>query len=185
MILNKGGLTMTASIRKRVLAGGCAALFALVLAPGSARAEEKGSVELFGGGLFIDSRLGDSYARLDVLGLRAAWGLSERWSLEGSASHIDNDSNADIWGLDVSARYLLNPGKRSRVYVLGGPGWLRFDGGDEEGSEDSLTLHAGLGVEIPIQDRFYFRPDVKLLWLEDDPSNNIHTELTLGFGLRF
>ncbi len=161
------------------------ALLALLSGPALVQAkEEPRSVEVFAGAFYIDSDFGDSDLRQDVFGTRLAFGLSDRWSLEGVFSHVDFEGDLTAWFVEGSARYRLNPGARHRFYAFGGPGWLAVSDLDDD-YDSSFTLHAGMAVELAITERFYFRPDARVRWIETLPRDDLHTELSVGFGWRF
>ncbi len=109
-------------------------------------------------------------------GLRGSFHLSNNWVLEGSVSRY---GNYDVWFADLSAKFYFKNRGRVGVYLLGGPGYLF---GSDAGV-DEATVHLGLGLEIPIKDRFYLRPEVRGMALMDDLSTS-DALFSLGVGWR-
>lgn len=157
------------------------ALLALLAAAPAAHAD--GSFGLFGGQFLVASEV-DSDSRLDVLGLRAGWSLAPGWAVEGSVSALD-EGRVDLAFADLSLRWMPRPEERARYYAVGGPGVLRVEVDDDVGGDpdDELTAHLGAGVEIGLGRRFVLRPDVRWRWIDGD--DDLHTEATVGVGVRF
>ncbi len=110
------------------------------------------------------------------LGLRGALHLTHRFALEGSLCRFEN---YDAWMGDVSAKYYLKNRGRVAVYAVGGPG-LIF-GSDVSG--DEMTVHLGVGLEFPIGNHLFVRPEVRGMALAKD-LDTADTVFSLGVGWR-
>ena len=140
----------------------------------------------------------------DAVGLRFRIPFGENWSVEASWSHKDGESDfffgEDLYGgdfVDLSLRYDLINAERLTFFVFGGPGWYSLkvpDYGyvfpfdlslpsvrDEEGG----SIHAGVGLEVRLNERFYVRPDIRHRTLEGFDFEETSTESSFAVGWRF
>ncbi|MEM7050321.1 MAG: outer membrane beta-barrel protein [Acidobacteriota bacterium] len=107
--------------------------------------------------------------------------------------------DTDILFFDASAVWYPSWGNGA-FSLYGGPGWAFVDaeasasttvfGGlvisdAAEVSDDSLTLHAGVGYEIELGPSFYLRPDVKARWIEELSGTDFEGSLALGYRFGF
>lgn len=165
------------------LAAGIAWL-SLVAAAATAQAEDRFSLELFAGVDSLDDAFDD---RNDTTyGLRAGRFVTPHWGFEATISEVE--SEADIFFLDMSARYSLLHSGRHRLFLLGGAGLFRyeFDSFSRSFSTEDLTLHVGLAYTYDLSERFYLRPQFLNRWINTDFGfDEFQEELSLGIGLRF
>ncbi len=159
-------------------------LFALGSTAATAQEEEGFSLELFVG---FDSFNSAFDNRDDITyGLRAGHFVSPRWGFEAAISEVD--SEADIFFLDLSARFSLLHNGRHRLFLLGGAGVFRFEFDElSRGfTTEDLTLHVGLVYTYDLSERFYLRPQFLNRWINTDFGfDEFQEELSLGIGLRF
>lgn len=174
-----------------------AVLLTLALAAAPAQAQAgSGSFELYAGYYSPDSNILDD----DVTyGVRAGYRLSDAFAVEGSVGRYEDSQ--DILGLaqvdfeltlvDASAVWYLNPGSSSEFFIFGGPGWAFADASADflgvpldSASDDTLTLHAGLGLNLGLTERVYLRPEARARWFDDsDDAVDVEASLALGFNL--
>lgn len=140
-------------------------------------ASAQGSFDLFAG-IFSEDEL-------DVFGLRAGWDLTPVWGVEGSVSRADAGPLVSYSG-DVSLRWMPNPERRARFYLLGGPGVIHFELDPEVfgDADQEVTAHLGGGVEIDLTRGFVLRPDLRARWIAGLGSS-FQAEATIGLGIRF
>lgn len=156
-------------------------------APASFAQNSGAYVEAFAGKIFYET---DFDLDETTFGARGGYRFGERWGVEGTISRQDVDDFIDfeIYFIDVSLRRSLVQGERTELFFVGGPGLFRADFGSFpfNDTEDELALHAGLGLDIKLGERFYLRPDVRARWVDGDLfDEDIHTEATFGVGFRF
>lgn len=181
-------------VQRSVGAAVGAVLLTLALAAAPAQAQAgTGSFELYAGYYFPDSDVLDD----DVTyGVRGGYRLSDSFGIQGSVGRYEDSENIlglanvnlELTLVDASAVWYFNPGSSSEFFVFGGPGWAFADvNADFLGipldsvSDDTFTLHAGLGLNIGLTDRIYLRPDVRARWF-DDSNDEVDLEASLAVG---
>jgi len=147
------------------------------------RGHEK-SFELYSGYYFPDGEADEDL----TLGLRG--GLrSGAFALQATLGRVDSsdglDADFELTLLDLSAIRYLGRGERGELLVYGGPGWAWLDLGAT--SQDTLTLHAGIGWISDLGRRAYLRPDARLRWFDQRPTSagDADVEVTLAIGWRW
>lgn len=161
---------------------------ALVLAAGTASAQAGDvSFELYGGVYSPSGGLDDEL----TYGLRGGYRATNAFGLEASVGRFDISQppvELDVILVDLSFKGYLNSGSKAEVFLFGGPGWAFIDAnafGNTVFSDDSLTLHAGIGVDISLGQHVYLRPDVRGRWFEKSASNDVDVEASLALGFTF
>lgn len=129
-------------------------------------------VELFLSSLFASSATEGSF------GVRGSWHRNRRFALEGSLSRVA--VSIDIFLADFSAKYYLRDRAKTDVYVIGGPGAIWADAFDNT----EATVHLGVGMEVNLSKRLYFRPELRGRWLVDAFDATTIGDLSLGLGWR-
>ncbi len=162
--------------------------FALLALPLSAAAQEEprgASFELFGGASSAYSRgsgRSDLTLHAESFGVRGGFHLTDVWSLEAELSRSSHDGPA--YDGEVSAKAYLFQTDRFRLFGLAGAGLHHEDASGR--SNDSSTVHAGIGAEIGLSAKTYFRPEIRARWPTSHPNgDNRVLEATVGFGWRF
>jgi hypothetical protein len=143
-----------------------------------------------------------------LINFRAGWFLAENRGVEGQlwysettgtrvysatfvggVRHIALDFDTNVYGFDVSAVFCLNPSSKHNLFVVGGVGYANVDMAGVE-DEDTLTVHFGLAARISMTKHFYFRPDVRYLYMNgidfrfregDSKLNNILITVSTGW----
>ncbi len=176
----------------------------LLLAPAAAA---QGNFEIFAGAAY-SSEPGD-YIGTGSVGLRGGYRFTDRWGLQGSLSRVESfdlyvpyvDFGVDATYLDASAVLFVTPRRKAELFFYGGVGvvfidadaGIRFHARDfakhhtrvaVSASDEELTAHLGVGVNIKLTQRMYLRPDLRLRWLGGD-NDSTESETTLGLGWRF
>lgn len=169
------------------------AVLALAAAPALAEVAE-GNWYLEGGlGYYIgdgdDTKTDQGYPdELEIendylINFRAGWFLAEDRGVEGQLwysettatrtftiaaiggiRHVTLNFGTNVYGFDVGAVFCLNPPRKHNLFVVGGVGYANVDMSGVE-DEDTLTLHFGLAARISMTKHFYFRPDVRYLYM--------------------
>lgn len=117
-----------------------------------------------------------------VFGVQVGW-IENRLGVSGSLSTFGDRVEAkdvDLLFFDVSVHFNAVRGEHFTFDVFGGPGWSFVDGGDGFGVDDSVTVHAGLGIRAG-SESFFVRPDVRARWSDD----KVGYEARLGIGWQF
>jgi hypothetical protein len=152
--------------------------------------------ELFGG-YFVPDDLDDDWVYGVRFGRRGVgnwgWQVGGSWYQNESAFSDSGNIDADLVNVDFSAAYYPGDGNFS---IFFGPGFLnadidnRFTGAEH--SDDTFSLHLGVGYEADINPHFYVKPDVRVRWYElsglRDPGSNddeFTYEGTIALGWRF
>ena len=160
---------------------------AVLLTPvASGPAVAEGSFELYLGYYFPDE---DAVDEDLTYGIRLGHRFSDRFGLQATLGRYETEVDfVDIEAIfaDLSLILFTNPGQKAELLIYGGPGWafVEAEAGSLEASDDSLTVHLGIGLDIALSEKFYLRPDVQGRWFEEG-DDEIDLELTLGFGFRF
>lgn len=147
--------------------------------------QEKGSFELYLGSYFPDGEQVDE----DVTyGIRAGYRFLDRFGLQGTLGRYETEIDfldLETTFADLSLVWFMNPHRRAEFLIYGGPGWAFLEAGANlsEVSDDSLTAHLGLGVDIGLGGRFFLRPDLRARWFEQG-DNEIDIEASLAVGLK-
>ena len=144
-----------------------------ISSPDDFRQKRQHQVEIFVSSIFANSATDGSF------GLRGAFQLKKRFHLEAGLSRIND--RADFLLADISAKYYLRDRERTDVFVLAGPGILYSS---DLGSEE-VMVHAGVGAEFSVGQRFYLRPELRGRWFVEDVDAVSIGDLSLGFGWRF
>lgn len=165
-------------------------IFVFLTAPGHAHAQEPTTdpveepfpgafddpknprVEVFLSSLFASSATEGSF------GVRGSWHLKRRFALEGSLSRLA--VGIDIFLADFSTKYYLRDRGRTDVYAVGGLGAIWAD--DFVNTE--TTLHLGIGLEVDLTKRLYFRPEIRSRWFARAIDGTVIGDLSLGLGWR-
>lgn len=122
-----------------------------------------------------------TYRRTRQWGLRIS-GLAGQPEISG-ASWTGDD--ARLRALDVSLVRFW-PDSRWELFSSFGVGWqwLELDPpGPGEQHLDSPTLDLGVGLTVPLNDRWFVRPETQARWVFDD--DTLHWGVGVGIGLRF
>ncbi|MEM1203327.1 MAG: porin family protein [Acidobacteriota bacterium] len=164
-----------------------AAVLMLLLASSPSWAKhEKGGIEVPVGVGYLSS---SDDLDLTVYGLRAHVRFNPRWAMEGSLTVQDGlDSDDDPLFFDLSARVTAYEWKSAEMFALFGAGFVDFDTRifNTRISSTSATFHAGLGIQVDLNERLYLRPDLRYRWGSDlDSIDDGITELTAALGWRF
>lgn len=163
------------------------ALVVLLTSVGSGRAVAQGSFELYLGSYFPE---GEEVDEDLTYGIRAGSRFSDRFGLQGTLGRYETEIDfidLETTFADLSLVWFTNPGHRAEFSIYGGPGWafLKAEADSLEASDgDSLTAHFGAGLNIPLSDRFFLRPEVRARWFEEG-GNEIDVEATLACGIKF
>jgi Outer membrane protein beta-barrel domain len=165
------------------------ALSIVAMTANDARAQWNGSVEAFLG--HYEPSVTDEADGELSWGVRGGYRLVPRAGFELMVERLTSSEDAFklvLTNLDLSGKVYLNPDARAELYLLGGPGWafvnLEF-GGRSAQIADSLTAHAGVGVEVALWETFYLRPEVRARWYEKSETDDLEIEGSLALGLRF
>ena len=161
-------------------------LFAVLL-PAAAMAQPgNGRFEIYGG-IYRPEGLDDEL----TYGLRAGYKLSDHFGIDGTAGTFtvkEDPVEVDVILVDLSLKAYLSSGDKAQFFLFAGPGWAFLDAsafGIDVLSEDSLTAHAGVGLDLWLSDRLYLRPDVRGRWFEQADSNDLDWEASLALGFSF
>ena len=111
-------------------------------------------------------------------GLRGSFHVTDRFVLEGTLNRFHE---IDFYFADLSAKYYLRNHGRAAVYMLAGPG-IVF-GSDLV--ETEATLHAALGLEVPVSEHIYLRPELRGRWALEDLDGGGIADASLAVGWRF
>lgn len=147
-------------------------------------------------------RLG--YVFTKHLGLQATLGWFEGDGTYTHPAYGKQTISPSIVPLDISLMGYINPDSRAVFTAYGGIGYAFQDadvdvncnvlpdpvddlcradkGARESHTDDSFTLHAGVGAKIDVTESFYLRPDARVRWFEDREDNEMDWEVSLGFG---
>jgi len=137
---------------------------------------------------------------VEPLGFRGSYALDQNWAVEGSFSFRDQDSESFLGDWHVEERYLdfsvrrkIIRNRRLEFFAFGGLGAFRWNEDfqiNPEGwpiDEESLTLNLGLGLNVNIGRRFYFRTDLRHHATDLDKLDYFLTnggQLSLGLGFK-
>jgi hypothetical protein len=83
--------------------------------------------------------------------------------------------------VDLSFQWFTNPGSGTEFFLFAGPGWAYVDAAGF--NDDSLTVHGGLGVKIPLGEKVYLRPDARVRWFDNGGDTDVEASLAQGFEL--
>lgn len=182
----------------RWLLPGVMAVAAAAWAPATLAAvsADTAEIELHAGWYFPDEQGNESLDDL-VYGVRFGYNFVERFGMQLDISHFDTEDefrfdpdgtggvapfNAhfeyDQLMADISLEWQVNPDDMAVFQLYGGPGYVWSDsqisgpGFKGDGDFNTWSLHAGVGVQIGITDRFYIRPDARGRWFDADDDSS-------------
>ena len=159
----------------------CAAILTLVgfAAPCALAKTEKGQgeLEIYAGWYKPKDIDGDF-----TYGLRAGGNVTPRFGIQGSIGHTEPsekflgvDVTFKLTLVDASFEWHVNPEGRGVFTVYGGPAWafVSASGGGGSASDDSFSLHFGVGGKIDASGRVYVRPDARVRWFEKSHNGDV------------
>ncbi len=134
-------------------------------------------------------------------GIRLIYMGSDRFGIGGQLGRVDledapvsgitADFEVEMWLLDISFVGALLPAKRTSILYYGGMGAALNEINGTLGnltfrgfSDDSLTLHAGIGVNITLSDRLGLQAGYRFRWFDKRNTDEIDGEITVGLGFR-
>ncbi len=132
-----------------------------------------------------------------TLGVRGGYRFSDAWAVEGTLSRVDFADvhapfvhlEAEATHLDFSIKWFITPHKKYQLYLYGGPGMSFYDMRINHvglfSVDNSFAWHIGTGVSVPLSERMFFRPDVRVRWDSSVVAGNADVEVALGIGWRF
>jgi OmpA-OmpF porin, OOP family len=143
-------------------------------------------------GLYLDKALCLDDNPNFSFGLGLGYDINANWTIEGVAHYTDTET--DVGNVDVEAyRYGLDaifhllPEYRLVPYLVGGIGAITYNP-ENDSTETSALLNAGVGLEYFLTDSFALRADVRKMMAFDDFSDNgkdLHWSYAVGATLLF
>ena len=109
-------------------------------------------------------------------GIRAAYGLTDRWILTSSLGHSDFGPG-DQTPIEANLGYTFRPDKRLSMILTGGMGHAFVD---DIGESDSFIMNVGIGPAIRLNDRLVIRILNRFRWFENRDDDNVDQEISVG-----